>query len=251
MIKAAVIAPACAVLALAAFAASRAPSGVSARERQQTAAEPKSPTAAYMRHHFEMVTDVHDAVISGDLEDARRHARALADQSDPAGMPAGATPYLFVLRRAAGRAASARETDDVAAASAAMLAACGDCHRAVGTMPAMPRTASPEVGGLVGHMLAHEAAADLMVQGLIVPSASLWMEGARALDRAPLRRRDLPYDRKLTREVAAQEERVHELTARAREAPDQRSRLYVYSELMQTCSACHGLHGGVWGPDRR
>jgi len=25
----------------------------------------------------------------------------------------------------------------------------------------------------------------------------------------------------------------------------------VYSELMQSCGACHALHGGVWGPDRQ
>jgi hypothetical protein len=116
-------------------------------------------------------------------------------------------------------------------------------------MPAMPAVAPPAVGGLVGHMLAHKAAADLLVQGLTVPSASLWEQGAAALGSAPLGRKELPADPKLTRAVAAHEDRVHELAERARSATDQRSRIYVYGELMQSCSACHGLHRAVWGPD--
>jgi len=249
MRQAAVLASSCAAIVLTVFAVSHAP--VASSGRRQEPAGTKSATASHMDHHFELVTAVHDAVIRGDLPGARNHARALANRPDPAGMPASAEPYLVGLRRAAGRAANADRPDDVAAASAAMLAACGDCHRAAGTMPAMPPPAAPGVGGLVGHMLEHKRAADLMVQGLTVPSASLWQEGVQALDRAPLRRGDLPYDRKLTRAIAAEEKRVHELVARAREAADQRSRIYVYSELMQSCGACHALHGGVWGPDRQ
>ena len=65
-----------------------------------------------------------------------------------------------------------------AASTAAMLAACGDCHRAAGTMPAPAAPAAPAVGGVVGHMLEHQRAVDLMVQGLTVPSTSAWNEGA-------------------------------------------------------------------------
>jgi cytochrome c553 len=194
---------------------------------------------------------VHHALVAGDLEEARKHARALADSPDPQNLPPTAGPYLTVLHRAAGRAASADELEDVASASAAMLAACGDCHRAVGIMPATPPVAGTEVGGLVGHMLEHQRAVDLMVQGLTVPSASAWREGTRALLSAPLRKGDLPRDSRLTREILELEERIHELADRGRLADDQRSRIYVYSELAQSCAECHSLHARIWGPRAR
>jgi cytochrome c553 len=207
--------------------------------------------AAFMRHHFGEVMAVHYALVAGDLEEARKHARVLADSPDPQNLPPAAGPYVTVLHRAAGRAASADELDDVASASAAMLAACGDCHRAVGVMPAMPPTAGTEVGGLVGHMLEHQRAVDLMVQGLTVPSATAWREGTRLLLSAPLRKGDLPRDSRLTHEVVELEERIHELADRGGRADDQRSRIYVYSELTQSCAACHGLHAKIWGPRAR
>ena len=221
---------------------------VSAPQPPPTADEDR---AAFMRHHFGEVMAVHHALVAGDLDEARKHARVLADSPDRQDLPPAAGPYLTVLRRAAARTASADELEDVAAASAAMLAACGDCHRAVGTMPAMPPVAGTDVGGLVGHMLEHQRAVDLMVQGLTVPSAGAWREGSRLLLSAPLRKADLPRDSRLTREILELEERIHELADRGRLADDQRSRIYVYSELAQSCAACHGLHAQIWGPRAR
>ena len=59
--------------------------------RQPVTADPARP--ALMRHHFALVMDVHDAVVRGDLETARTHARALADSPAPTGLPAAAGPY--------------------------------------------------------------------------------------------------------------------------------------------------------------
>lgn len=204
-----------------------------------------------MRQHFELVTVVHEAVTRGDLTTARRQASVLADRPDPPGLPAGAAPHVATMRRAAARAGKAVGLEDVAAATSAMLATCGDCHRAVGTMPAPALPASPSVGGQVGHMLAHQQAVDLMVQGLTVPSASLWQSGAEALERAPLRKVVAPKGRGLTGDVLAAEESVHQLAVRARVATDQRSRILVYSELVQRCATCHVRYGGVAGPDKR
>jgi hypothetical protein len=119
------------------------------------------------------------------------------------------------------------------ASTAAMLAACGDCHRAAGTSPALSSPAGQAVGGVVGHMLAHQQAVDLMVQGLAVPSTSAWNEGADMLAAAPLRSKSLPRDPKLTQAVWTAEARVHELAKRSRSADDTRSRIYVYSELFK------------------
>jgi len=212
---------------------------------------PRDDRAAFMQQHFVSVMNVHEAVIRGDLKTARTHARAVADRPAPPGLPEAAGPYLTAMQMSAGRAAADEDLEDVAAFTASMLATCGDCHRAVGTMPALARPASTVIGGIVGHMLAHKAAVDLMVQGLTVPSTTAWNEGVQQLRSAPLRRRELPKDAKLTRDILDNEKRVHSLAERGLQASDARSRIFVYSELLQSCASCHALHGNVWGPTKR
>lgn len=217
----------------------------------QPAVAPRPDRAAFMRQHFELVTVVHDAVTRGDLPTARRQAAVLADGRDPPDLPVGAAPIVATMRRAAARAATAVGLDDMAAAASTMLATCGSCHRAVGTMPAPAMPPSPVVGGQVGHMLAHQHAVDLMAQGLTVPSASLWQRGAEALESAPLRKAVVPKHRGLTDDLVAAEQSVHQLAARARAASDERARIDVYSALLQRCATCHARYGGVAGPDKR
>lgn len=94
-------------------------------------------------------------------------------------------------------------------------------------------------------MLTHQQAVDLMVQGLTVPSAWLWQSGAAALERAPLRKVVSAANEKLSRNHQDAERSVHYLASRALFASDQRSRMYVYSELAQSCATCHSrLKGG-------
>jgi cytochrome c553 len=212
---------------------------------------PRADRAAFMQQHFTLVMAVHEAVIRGDVKTARSHAQTLANRPDPPGLPAAAAPYLATMKAAAAGLATADEIEDASSATASMLALCGDCHRAVGTMPAPAPPQASAVGGAVGHMLAHKRAIDLMVQGLTVPSASLWRQGAEALGSAPLRREALPRDPKLTKEILETEQWVHQMADRARQATDVRSQIYVYSELIESCGTCHGLHGNVWGPDKR
>jgi cytochrome c553 len=225
--------------------------GVAGYASSQQSMTPSADRAAFMQQHFALVTAVHDAVIHGDVQTARKQARALADRPDPQDLPAAAAPYVKDMKRAAARVAGAADLEDAAAATSSMLATCGDCHRAVGTMPARPLPSFPAVGGTVGHMLEHRAAVDLMVQGLTVPSTSLWQQGAEGLRSAALRRGELPRDPKLTKEILATEKWVHELAESARQASDTRARIYVYSELIESCGTCHALHGNVWGPERK
>ena len=162
---------------------------------------PRADRAAFMQQHFVSVMNVHDAVIRGDLKTARTEARAVANRSAPPGLPEAAGPYLAAMQLGASRAAADEDLEDVAAFTASMLGTCGDCHRAVGTMPALAPPASTAIGGIVGHMLGHKAAVDLMAQGLTVPSTSAWDEGVRQLRSAPLRRGALPKDAKLTKDI--------------------------------------------------
>ena len=148
-----------------------------------------------MQQHFAAIMILHQAVTSGDLTESRRLASNIAAQPAPAGIAEALQPYVSSMQAAAARVSGDTTLEDVAASTAAMLAACGDCHRAAGTMPAPAAPAAPAVGGVVGHMLEHQRAVDLMVQGLTVPSTSAWNEGAATLASAPLRGKDLPATR--------------------------------------------------------
>ncbi len=205
--------------------------------------------AAFMRGHFASVMQVHEAVIRGDLETARREARGIGEQAAPASIPPGALLDFKNMQMTARRIAGDTELEDIAASTAAMLAKCGDCHRTVGTMPAVALPVFPSVGGVVGHMLTHRAAVDLMVQGLAIPSTSAWNQGAEALKTAPLQK-TFPAGSKLTSDMRALEQRLHSLAERGLQATDQRSRIFVYSEILQSCSPCHAANPNMRRPDR-
>ncbi|HEY7498157.1 MAG TPA: hypothetical protein VH740_06580 [Vicinamibacterales bacterium] len=112
-------------------------------------------------------------------------------------------------------------------------------------VPATPKRA--DVGGIVGHMLEHQRAMDEMLEGLFIPSESQWTRGATRFRAAPLQRRSMPRDRKLTREILLAEERVHQLADRAIKAGGWSDRAEIYAQVLTTCANCHSLHK-VWGP---
>jgi len=222
----------------------------SAAPRAQ-AVKPDAERAAHMRMHFTHVMSVHEAVIRGDLPAVKSPATWLAEHEGPESLPARSAPHMAAMRRAAGRAANAETILAAASATALMLKTCGDCHRAAGTMPAAPVPPRPDVGGIVGHMLQHQEAADLMLQGLVVPSSSLWRAGAEALKGAALHASNLPPDAQLTRRLIASEERIHQLADQALRVEDRGARAVFYAQILARCADCHALHREVWGPSRR
>jgi cytochrome c553 len=97
-------------------------------------------------------------------------------------------------------------------------------------------------------MLEHQHAIEQMADGLIIPSAAQWKAGAEALKAVPLRASDLPKDPRLTRDVAAAEDRVHMLAEQAAGAEEASVRVNTYAQIISACAQCHGLHGRIWGP---
>jgi hypothetical protein len=206
--------------------------------------------------HYADALRAHDAVIRGDLTDVRAAAQQLRAAPDPAISAKGLTPekvlpYTTALRQAADRAAQASDLTAAATSVAGMLGACGDCHRGAGTMPAMASRPAPTVGETVGHMLEHEQASQLLMQGLVVPSNVAWKDGADALRSAPIARGKLPKDPKLTAQLMEGEQRLHQLADRALSMTDTADRVAIYGEMIGTCAACHSLHPNVWGPPKR
>jgi hypothetical protein len=244
-------AAALAVVALTVAALSVATVRVSSAPAPAQAVTTDAQRAAHMQAHFSQVMTVHEAVIRGDLAAVRAPATWLAEHDAPMALPPGSAPFVADLRRAARRTADAPTVLDAALATADMLRTCGDCHRAVGTMPAAPLAKASELGGVVGHMLGHQRAADQMLQGLVVPSSALWRSGADGFSAAPLRHAALPDDRKLTPQLVAAEKRIHALAAVAGKAEDSAARAVFYGQIIAGCADCHAVHQKVWGPSRR
>jgi hypothetical protein len=205
---------------------------------------------AQMEHHFSQVGLIHEALVRGDLRGVSEPARLLAEAEAPGGVAASTAPYVAAMRLAAKRAVDAQDLPSVAAATASMLLACGDCPRTAGTMPVPVTPTRPDIGGLVGHMLEHQRAADEMLEGLFIPSETQWIRGATRFIGAPLHQQSLPRDKKLTSEIRKAEERVHQLAERATKTTAWKDRGDVYAQMVMTCSSCHSLHGVVWGPRR-
>ena len=206
-----------------------------------------------MQVHFAQVMAVHDAVIRGDVTAARERAASLASLEAALGsLPEGSAPYVSAMRDAARRTAAASSVLQAALGTAAMLKICGDCHHGLGAKPAAPADpAGSEVRGLAGHMLAHQRAADQMLQGLVLPSSDLWRAGAAGLSAPPLTSGHLPHGGRLGPEEKASEGRIHVLAGQAERVDDAGARAVYYAQILARCADCHAAHRTVSGPSRR
>jgi cytochrome c553 len=240
------------ILALTLFSVVVAAGFDSPGSRRQTAQSVPSTAdrVAQMRHHFSDVTLVDEAVIRGDLAAVREPALKVARVAMPAAMPASAEPFITELRRAGQRAAEAKTLEAAARATAEMVTACANCHRAVGTYPSPPMPARRDVGGIVGQMQEHQLALDDMLLGLMIPSPSHWREGADRLRVVPLLPAKIPQDLKVTDETRKAEVRAHQLAEQALKAESVTDRTEIYAQVITNCSQCHNLHSKVWGPGR-
>lgn len=212
------------------------------------AVKPDAARIAQMHDQYQLVGVIQNAITRGDLDAARAPARSLAAAPTPRGLPDAMARHADAMTAAARRAADAPGLVEAAYATATMLSECGICHVDAGTRPAMSDTEAPAVGGIVGHMIEHQRAINQLQRGLVTPSTSDWIQGARALRASPLHRADLPSDRKITGELRRVEESVHRLAEEAVAAELTATRVRVFSTLLSRCADCHGLHKRIWGP---
>jgi len=224
--------------------------GVRGAVPRQDVPIPKAPgdTGAKMRGHYEQILAIHAAVIRGDLPAVAPSATALIDSLGIAST--GPAEPIARIRTAARDAAWAKDLDGASTAAASMLAACGDCHRASRVMPAASLPGLPTVGGVVGTMLEHQRAIEEMLQGLVVPSTSLWREGASAFAAITLHPSDLPVTPGERTQMAGVENRLRHVAEQAIDAPEGQPRITAYATLLAACADCHSRHAKVWGPGR-
>jgi hypothetical protein len=224
---------------------------VSAPQSRQPADADTRELEAHMAFHVAQADTIRRAVVRGDMEAVHAPARELAEHSIAPEFDVETERLIRAMREAAAAAAEAPDLPLAALAAARLAAACGACHRAVTVRSSLPsRARASEIGGVVGHMLSHQAAVDQLHAGLVEPSDALWQRGARALQTAPLENSKFPRDRALDRGALASETRVHQLAERAERATSVDDRVEVYAQLLVTCASCHGIHHEIWGPPR-
>jgi cytochrome c553 len=205
--------------------------------------------AAYMRAHFNQVLSMHDAVARGDLAEAKKQAAALATAGPNVPMPPGAEAFHGALTQAARDAANATTLADAAQATATMLGTCGQCHKANSVRATVPPGKAIVVGGLVGHMLLHQKGADDLLEGLVAPSETQWVEGVRIFASPKLEAEHVPGKMRKTMEHGETELAV--LAGHAAQAHRTRDRTEIYGQVLTTCGTCHRGHSRFAGPDRR
>lgn len=221
--------------------------------QQPSTAPPASlrQRAALMRHHFVDASLVHEAVIRADLEAVRAPARRLGNLPIPARLPDAGIRYVVTMRRAGQRAAMAKTLAAAAAEAATMLAQCGGCHQAVGVGPVPEARSAPDGNDFVGHMLEHQRAADELLKGLVMPSLSEWLSGAKRLRTAPLRPVWLIPELRYVPDLHKVEAAVHALADEAMSADSPARRGATYVRLLTTCAECHDVHKKIAAPERR
>ncbi|MEO8482477.1 MAG: hypothetical protein ABI634_09730 [Acidobacteriota bacterium] len=216
---------------------------------QTTASVPANPARIVeMRHHFVDISLVQESVIRGDLASVRAPARRLMQLATPVDMPPASAPFITTIRVAARRAAEAQTLRASALAATTMLEQCGGCHQAVTVRPVPTSASRPDVGGLVGHMLEHQRAADQLLQGIVIPSATAWSQGVQALRIAPLKASEFPPDSRFRSDFHKAETEVHDIANDARADDAMAQRVDTYARLLTTCASCHSLHRRIWGP---
>jgi hypothetical protein len=211
-------------------------------------ARPDAAQAVEMRNHYAVAIEMKTAVIRGDLAATATAAQALIQYPELPGATARTSRYVTAIRQAAADSAAAPNIVVAAVSFASMLNACGQCHLSVGVRPPGTPRPPPELGGVVGHMLAHQRAADQIFLAVVTPSDALWRDGTRAFATEPLlRAADLPAPSKERRQMTATEERMHRLASDAAQATDPRARANYYGQLLAGCADCHS-RSAKWGP---
>jgi cytochrome c553 len=192
-----------------------------------------------MHARFSASQRIEHAIAFGNLDLAHREAGLIAKLDEPELLPAW-RPYLDQIRAAAHQVELAQDLVAAAKMSALLGRRCAQCHEAASAKIAFAKEAPPAAGvKLPSHMAGHQWATSRMWEGLIGPSNERWLEGARAMTKAPLaivaEGDNLPPDASVGGDVA----RLRLLGTRAQAARTQDDRANLYGDLLATCARCH------------
>jgi cytochrome c553 len=202
-----------------------------------------------MRAHFNQILEMHDAIARGNLADAKAKAATVADATFGVPMPAGTKAFEGTLTQAAREVASAATLDVAAQATAKMLGTCGQCHKANNVRATVPPATSADVGGVVGHMLLHQHGLDALLEGIVAPSDSQWVEGVRTFASPKMESDMVPT--KMRKKMDHGETELAVLAGHAAPAQRTHEREDIYGKFLATCGTCHATQARFAGPSRK
>jgi hypothetical protein len=231
--------------ALVANGCSKSEPGAATPTTQATTGSQAPAGAPDAAHHMEAsfwrAVDARDAVIDGNLQQARAHSGELSKQTFSA-LPERWRPWVAEMQQNAGNAAVAADIDEAAQWIASVGQACGNCHWYSGEGPKFglqhPPEGAPGPEEVQARMQRHAHAADDLWMGLVMPSDAAWKRGAQRLQEAPPE----PPVREGEEVNAHFTEQLHQIKAlglRAQMARTQAQRAEVYGSLISKCAHCH------------
>ena len=209
-------------------------------EPKAKAETPPAKLADAMDRHFIHATELEQAVIDGDLEQAVADARWIVDEQPKLDMPETWKPQLERMLAAATEVAAAKDLPSAARATGKLVGTCGTCHEALGAGPKFS-TPLPVAEGesTAARMERHRWAAMRMREGIVGPSESHWKAGAEAVSVAPPKPCPIPDGDILAPEVLELREHIYTIGAEAAETRDLGDRAEIYGEFLTTCAGCH------------
>lgn len=203
---------------------------------------------AHMYAHFDRTREVHDALVRGNLEGARRGAQWLATHQDADKLPDGSEQFATLMRAKAMQVSYASELPEAAMAAAQMASACGGCHEKHSVAPRFLVGAPPPAGsGAKAEMALHVWASEQMWHGLVGLDDYAWTSGASALTKGWLSPGDVVTDQDAHERVRELVQQVYRLGTRAGTVEDPQGRAEVYGEFLTTCIDCHRLTSAIIG----
>lgn len=237
------------VQALAVLAGLLLAGTVGLRLHAQTTDRHNPVRAAYMRAHFNQVLQMHDAIARGNLADARAQASSVAQATFNTPMPPGSRAFEGTLTQAARDIAAATSIDVAAQAAAKMLGTCGQCHKVNNVRATVPPATAADVGGVVGHMLLHQRGLDDLLEGIVGPSESQWVEGVRVFASPKIDKDLVPRRMRTTMDHGETDLAV--LAGHAAQAQRTHDREEMYGRFLATCGSCHATQARFAGPSRQ
>lgn len=201
-----------------------------------------------MHDHLTTIDTIQNAVVRGDLDDAKAASQKLSDELSMDGLPPDGQKNLSDTKAAAIAGTKATTVGDAGMQTGKMTASCGNCHAALKkpvkeTAPAKPK-GEPS---LKTRMLEHDYAVRMLGMGLRGPSDEMWKAGAEAMKGAKLWTITLK-DAELSKQVNEAETQFRALADKAGAAKDADAKAAVYGEILANCGQCHSLGGRVLGP---
>lgn len=214
-----------------ASAVSAPPALTSGSSLAQSEIRPTLGPAARMAFHTKEAEAMRLAVISGDRTQAIDEAKELSSDNWTPHLKANWKAHMTPMYEAAREYATATTLRGAAASVGKLGLACANCHRELGGPAPEPS------GGTAPQpsMQAHAWAVERLWFGLIAPSDSAWVEGAKQLAASPIVASDVT-----SIDAEARKLQAFGQTAAAASGTERGA---AFGDVINTCATCHRRAG--------